>query len=231
MTAHPFVLARKYQSLIGRIGSLFILLWLTLLMSGCNIIAWLGQAGREDEKIIDVPAEYTDLQNQRVAVMVSADEYTLFRFPRSTFRVAEVVSRAIQTNVEGAEVTLPKEVDAFQRKNPYWITSRPGRLIDQLGVGRLVVIDLNEYRTNEAGNAEVWRGTIDATVSVYEADGDDPDNRTFEKQVRVEYPEDSHFGMINSTADEAKIEAATLKLFAIRGAGLFFDHQDVVRRR
>lgn len=230
MTPHPVLPPRKYRSLIGRIGTLFVLLWMTLLMSGCNLVAWLGQAGREDEKIIDVPAEYTDLQHQRVAVMVSADEYTLFRFPRSTFRVGEVVSQAIQTHVEGVEVTLPKEVDAYQRKNPYWITSRPGRMIDELGVGRLVVIDLNEYRTNEAGNSEVWRGVIDATVSVYEADGDDPDNRTFEKQVRVEYPEDSHFGMINSSADEAKIEAAALQLFALRGGGLFFDHQDVVKR-
>lgn len=230
MTTKPLLIAKKYRSLISRVAALFVLLWLTMLMSGCNMVAWLAQAGREDEKVIQVPAEYTDLQDKRVAVMTSADEYTLFRFPRSTFRVSETVSRAIQNNVEGVAVSLPKEVDAYQRKNPYWITSRPGRMIDELGVDRLIIIDLNEYRTNEAGNAEVWRGVIDATVSVYEADGEDPDNRTFEKQVRVEYPEDSTFGMINSSADEAKIEVAALQLFARRGAGLFFDHEDVVRR-
>ncbi|MEM6459529.1 MAG: hypothetical protein AAF710_09080 [Planctomycetota bacterium] len=206
------------------------LLTLAPLMGGCNVIAWGAQAARGDEDApVPVEAQYTDLVDQRVAVMVSADEFTLFRFPRATSRVGQAVSNGIAANVEGAAVSLPAQVDAFQRGNPYWITTRPSRLLDRLGVDRLVVIDLNEYRTHEAGNANVWRGVVDATVSVYEADGEDPDNRTFEAQVRAEYPEGSQFGLVSQTADEATIEAAVLQVFALRAGGLFYDHRDVRR--
>ncbi|MEM9883330.1 MAG: hypothetical protein AAF800_10470 [Planctomycetota bacterium] len=223
-------LARQYRSLVGRVAALFVLLWLTMLLSGCNVIAWGAQAARgEEDAPVPVAAQYTDLVDRRVAVMVSADEFTLFRFPRATSRVGQAVSNGIVANVEGAAVSLPSQVDEFQRGNPYWITTRPSRLIDRLGVDRLVVIDLHEYRTHEAGNANVWRGVVDATVSVYEADGEDPDNRTFEAQVRAEYPEGSQFGLVSQTADEAKIEAAVLRVFALRAGGLFYDHEDTPR--
>lgn len=208
---------------------LSLLLGLTLALSGCNIIAWAAAASRDDDKPIDVPAEYLDMVDKRIAVMVSADEYTLFRFPRASDNVSQAVSNAIQANVENAVVSIPREVSRYQRKNPYWITSRPSRLIDEMGVDRLIIIDLNEYRTNEEGNSSVWRGVIDGTVSVYEADGEDPDNRTFEKQVRAEYPEGSTFGLISADTDQAQIETAALNLFARRAGGLFFDHKDVRR--
>jgi hypothetical protein len=218
-------LARHHQSLLKRMLLLFVLLWLVQLLVGCNIVGWLAQAGRGEEKPIPVAAEYLDLRDQRVAVLVSADDQTLFRFPRSTFRVGEAVSRRIIENVPGTDVTLPRQVQEFQRRNPYWITAQPSRLIDQLGVDRLVVIDLSEYQTNEPGNVNVWRGIIDATVGVHEADGEDPDNRSFERQVRVEYPKDSEFGKISESATQDSIEAATLEAFSLRAGGLFYDHE------
>jgi hypothetical protein len=220
-------LTPHYRSLIKRMLLLFALLWLTMVFVGCNFFAWGAQAFRDDEKPVPVEAQYTQLGQRRVAVLVSADDQTLFRFPRSTFRIAEAVSRGIATHVEGATVSLPGEVDQFQRNNPYWITTRPGRLIDQLGVDRLVVIDLSEYRTNDPGNANVWRGVIEGVVSVYQADGEDPDNRSFEQTVRAEYPRDSQFGKIKDHATQESIEAATLSLFALRAGGLFYDYEEV----
>ncbi|MEM6856023.1 MAG: hypothetical protein AAF593_16585 [Planctomycetota bacterium] len=203
------------------------MLGLTLVMTGCNMLAWAAAVSRDDDKPVDVEAEYLDMVDKRIAVMVSADEYTLFRFPRSTDNVGQAVGNAIHNNVEGAAVSIPREIARYQRQNPYWITSRPSRLIDELGVDRLVIIDLNEYRTNEEGNSSIWRGVVDGTVSVYEADGEDPDNATFQKQVRAEYPEGSTFGLVSADADQAKIEAATLSVFARRAGGLFFDYQEV----
>lgn len=203
------------------------LLGLALTLGGCNFIAWTAAATRGEDKPVDVPAEYLDLIDKRVAVMVSADEYTLFRFPRATDNVGQAVGSEIQANVDQAVVSIPRDIAAYQRKNPYWITSRPSRLLTDLGVDRLVVIDLAEYRTHEEGNASVWRGVIDGTVSVYEADGEDPDNRTFEKQVRAEFPEGGTFGLIDAEASQSTIEAATLQKFALRAGGLFFDYQEL----
>ena len=230
MRPKTWILPRNYRSLAKRVALLFLLLWTTLLLSGCNIAAWLAQGLRDDEKPIPVAAEYTDLADKRVAVLVSADEYTLFRFPRSPYTVGMSVSNSIANHVSGAAVSLPAEIDNFQRSNPYWITSRPSRLINQLGVDRLVVIELNEYRTNEEGNANVWRGVIDGMVAVYESDAEVPDNRVFEKQVRAEFPENSEFGIMKHHAEEDAVLAAVLELFTLRSAGLFFDHEEVPTR-
>ena len=213
-----------------RFAAPLVLIGLSLAMTGCNFVAWAAAAGQGDDKPVDVPAEYLGMTDKRIAVMVSADEYTLFRFPRSTDNVGQAVSNVIQANVENATVSIPREVARYQRQNPYWITSRPSRLIDELGVDRLVIIDLNEYRTNEEGNASVWRGVIDGTVSVYEADGEDPDNATFQKQIRAEFPEGGTFGLVSADADQAKIETATLTVFARRAGGLFHDYQEVRSR-
>jgi len=230
MSSKPILLARQYRSLILRVAFLFALLWMTMLTSGCNIIAWGAQAFRDDDKPIDVAAQYTGLADKRVAVMVSADDYTLFRFPRSTARVCEVVSIGIANNVPGVAVSLPREISKYQHRNPYWITSQPSRLIDALGVDRLVVIDLNEYRTHDQGNRSVFRGSISATVSVYEADEEDPDNSTFQQQVQAQFPEGSAFGVISDNTEEAQVETAVLKLFTLRAAGLFYDHQEPQRK-
>ncbi|MBB6428694.1 hypothetical protein [Algisphaera agarilytica] len=227
----PYLLPRTHRTTPrpSRAG-LVTLLMLPLLLSGCNFIAWGAAASRpDDEATVEVAAEYLDLVDKRVAVMVSADEYTLFRFPRATDNVGQSVGNAIHANVENAVVSIPREVARYQRKNPYWITSRPSRLIADLGVDRLVVIDLNEYRTNEEGNSSVWRGVIDGTVTVYEADGEDPDNATFQRPVRAEYPEGGTFGLVSADADQHKIEAAALQRFTLRAAGLFYDHEDVPR--
>ncbi|MEM8737478.1 MAG: hypothetical protein AAGG38_03230 [Planctomycetota bacterium] len=226
MNKKELVLRRHYRSLVKRVVLLFLLLWAVLWFNGCNIIAYGAQAFRTDQNPVDVAAEYTDLEGKRVAVLVAADEYTLFRFPRSPFRTGEAVSRGIVENLPEVSVSLPKEIARYQRSNPYWITTRPSRIIDELGVDRLVIIDLNEYRTNEAGNINVWKGVIDGTVSVYEADGEDPDNRTFERQVRAEFPRDSEFGLVRDRADEESVEAAVLEAFALKAGGLFYDHQE-----
>ena len=218
---------RDHRSLIKRMLLLYLLLWATMWLAGCNIVAWGAQAFRDDAKPVPVAAEYLDMVGKRVAVLVAADEQTLYRFPRAPFRVGEAVSRGIQTHVAETDVTLPREIEEFQRDNPYWITTIPGRLIDQLGVDRLVIIDLSEYRTNESGNANVWRGTVAGTVAVYEADGENPNNRSFEKTLRVEYPDDTQFGMISDNVNAATIETAMLEVFALKAGGLFYDHEVV----
>ncbi len=206
---------------------LYVMLWATMWLSGCNIVAWGAQAFRDDDKPVPVAAEYLDMPGNRIAVLVAADDMILYRFPSSTFRVTEAVSRRIATNLPDTSVTLPREIVEFQRDNPYWITTIPGRLIDQLGVDRLVVVDLSEYRTNEAGNANVWQGTVAGTVSVYEADAEDPNNRVFEKTVRVDFPDDSKIGVVSETQTQLTIEAAMLEIFSLRAAGLFYDHEEV----
>ncbi len=195
------------------------------LLAGCEGIGFLAGIFKNDAiRYKKVEARYEGLSDRRVAVMVAADDYALFRFPQSTLRVSQAVSQELADHLTGVRLSVPTQLDAFQKRNPYWTTRRYSTLMQELGVDRLIVVDLNEYRTNEPGNEAVWQGVVDGYVSVYEADAADPDNRVFEQQVRSEWPDASRFGEVNGT-DEA-VEAGMLNVFAREVSWLFYDHKE-----
>ena len=129
-----------------------------------------------------------------------------------------------------ATLLTPDAAQNYIKRNPYWPTRRPATLMRELGVNRLITIDLNQYATHEAGNRSVFRGIISGNVSVVEADGVDPDNRVFDREVVAQFPDaSSEFGVING--DEAEIEAAVLRAFSTEVANLFHDHTIIIPAR
>lgn len=195
------------------------------LLAGCGVAPWVahGVAGGKGKKKVEVKAQYTKLADKKTAILVAADEYILYRHRHSTLAVARAVGTRLAEHVPGIEIVPPSDVIAFQDKNPYWTTVPYGELVGKLGVDRLVVIDLIEYRTHEPGNAYVKQGMIAAEVNVVEAESEDPDNPAFVTTVRAQYPEEGELGMVNS--DDETIEVGVLVLFSRDAAGLFYDHE------
>lgn len=196
-----------------------------LLLPACGMAGWMahGAAGGKGKKKVQVKAQYLGLPGQKVAVMVAADEYILSRYPDSLLAVSRAVSARIAANIPDATLVPPAQVVEFQKKNPYWTTVPYGRLIDQLDVERLVVIDLIEYRTHDPGNVWVWQGMIAGEVNVMEAESEDPDNPVFTTTVRAQFPEKSEIGDVNT--DDQTVEVGMLVLFTRDAAGLFYDHE------
>lgn len=195
---------------------------LCLAVTGCNMIGYAGQALRGDNERIEVEAEYRGLEGKSVAVLVAADEYTLGTYPTAPLGVARAVSARLAENMPSVTVTDPQEIVKFQQKNPFWITSRYGELVEKLGVDAIVLIDLVEYRTHEPGNAYVWAGLITANVGVIERDAENPDNFTFFNTVRAQFPEDRKVGVPNQ--DDQTIQLGMHSIFSRDAAGLFYDH-------
>lgn len=196
-------------------------------LCGCGILPWVahGVAGGKGPQTYDVKAQYRGLENKSVAVLVAANEMLLFEYPAAPLKVSRTISARIAGNVPGVRLMPPGEVAEFQNENPYWSTVPYSELIKKLGVDRLVVIDLIEYRTHEPGNAYVWHGLIAGQIGVVEAEADDPDQFAFQTTVRAAYPEESTIGLLNS--DDETVELGMLALFARDGAGLFYDHEVV----
>lgn len=191
---------------------------------GCEVIGAPFAAFDEDQGPQPVAAQYTGLIGQKVAVLVQTSETTQFRFPESKRAVTNAMTRSIAQNVEGVTVVPADTALAYQKQNPYWPAVPPSRLLDGLGVDRLIVVDVEEYRTQEPGNQYLWRGVIDALVAVYEAEAPDPDDKSFEQRVRAEWPEGTTVGL--TEGDDATIQTAALAKFTTRGAGLFFDYEE-----
>ncbi|MEM7576457.1 MAG: hypothetical protein AAF328_03190 [Planctomycetota bacterium] len=193
-------------------------------LAGCDVVGAAFMAFDQPEGPQPVSAQYTDLAGQRVAVLVQTSETTQFRFPESKRGLTNAMTRTIAQNVEGVTVVPARVALDYQKQNPYWPAVPPSRLLTALEVDRLIVVDVEEYRTQEPGNQYLWRGVIDALVAVYEAEAPDPDDKAFEQRVRAEWPEGTTVGL--TEGDDATIQTATLAKFTIRGAGLFFDHEE-----
>ncbi len=197
--------------------------WLWLVLSALCLHGTGCGAMPGEKKMIDVKAQYLGLAGQRVAVLTSADPHLLHEYPKATLVINKAITARIAKHVPGVTTTIPDEIDAFQKQNPYWENMRYGELAEKLGVDRVVLVDLIEYQTHEPGNAYIWQGLVTANIGVIDADSRDPDNFVFQNTVQARFPEKSDIGLVDS--DNDTIQLGLIYLFSRRGGGLFYDHQ------
>ena len=201
--------------------------WSMASLAACQPAGWLAGAVAGGKRMVDVPAEYRGLDQQKIAVLVAAPNTVLFEFPDVSLNVCRAASGRIAADVPGAALSDPRQVVAFQRNNPQWIGVPTSQLIERLNVQRLVMIDLAEYSTHESGNAHQFRGIVVAQISVTEAGGEVASNAAYSKVVSARFPEEVGLSLLEE--DAGTIELGMLDLFSRRVSGLFHDHK-VIRR-
>ena len=69
-----------------------------------------------------------------------------------------MVGNALQQNVEGVSVLSPEHSLAWQYRTSNWSLLPYGDIAKSLGVTRLIIIDIYEYRLNPPGNRYEWEG-------------------------------------------------------------------------
>lgn len=158
--------------------------------TACGPLYALGAIGNEFEraKKIEVLAEYEGLENRTVAVIVDADASVRFQFPTMTTTVAANIAYRIQTNVRGASLLAPATVAQWQYQTPAWTTLPYGQIADELGVERVVLVDIYEFRLNPPGNQYMWDGAAAANVSIIEREHPEPDAFAETFDIRVSFP-------------------------------------------
>lgn len=195
-----------------------------ILLGGCNIVGYTADAiAGGQKKKATVEADYRGLDGRRIAVVVSADDHTYFEYPGAPLAVSSAVTERLAAAIPGAKLVDPKQIDRFQRENPYWNTLSYRELSSRLGVERLVYIDLTDYTTHEPGNKHVWRGIISANVGAAEAESADGTALVYSTVVRASYPEGNPVGVLD--ADDRSIELGMNQVFAAMVANLFRDHE------
>ncbi len=188
----------------------------------CKTAGWLANAVGGGPKKVEVEAQYRGLENSQVAVLVAAPDTTLYQHPRAPQMVGRAVTARIAARVQGAVVSDPDQIAAFQRQNAAWTGVPPTQLFERLAVDRIVMVDLAEYSTHEPGNAHVFRGVVVGKVGVFAADSEDPNSFAYSQLVSSHYPPGGGLGLLED--DAATIELGMLNQFAERAAGLFYDH-------
>jgi hypothetical protein len=200
-------------------------------LAGCQILGF-GGAMVENYKRSSthtVAPEYKGLEGKRWAVMVQADRVIQADFPEIVPKMTDsIISRLAakeQQDKIGAEGYIPTaSVLRFQYENPGWVTLPHSELAKKLKVDRLIVVDLIEYRLNEPGNQYLWAGLATGSVGVIEADGRAPDEFSFEKSIRVSFPDKQGFGP--QDLPMAAVATTLVNRFVDRTTWLFYPHEE-----
>jgi len=193
-------------------------------LGGCQVMGLVGAVSGQLErsKKIEVLAEYDGLRHQTVAVLVKSDLSLLYEHPRVVGDVTGSLSGRIQAEVEGARVLDPRLVLNWQWQTPSWAALPYGRIAEELGVNRLVIVDIYEYRLHPPGNRWVWDGVAAATIGVVERGGFETDEFAETFTVNERFPDLE--GVSRESATAQQIETGLLAKFIQRTAWLFYDH-------
>jgi predicted small secreted protein len=194
--------------------------------TSCNIVGGIGAMAQlaDEQKMLEIPAQYDDLADKTVAVLVDVDLSTRYEHPRLVDTVAQYVSFRIAENVPSARLVSPSHILQWQYRTPQWSTLPYSEMTAQLGVDRIVYIDISEYRLNPPGNRYEWEGIAAADVNIIERDGMDPDMFAETYTVSAKFPFDSGLGPETLSAE--MVETALLNDFIRRTAWLFYLHQE-----
>ena len=196
-----------------------------LALGGCWVPGLIGALGNEAErhKKIEVLAQYEGLQDRTVAVIVHADASTLYEHPTAAAMILGNVAFRIQSNVKGVSVLAPATVLQWQYQTPSWATLPYGQVADELGVDRVVFIDIYEFRLNPPGNQYVWEGLAAATVGIIERDGVERDTFSGSFDVRAIFPT-TEDPLPRESISEANMQNGMMTKFVQECSWLFFTH-------
>lgn len=210
---------------------------------GCGLGRLAGGMAQEFEyqKQLEVLAEYDNLTNRNVAVLVDVDPETLYMHPNLSMQIATGVVRELTQNGEKvqARVFSPEYTIRWQSQTPGWNAMPYSSMAEGLNewnkrffkdeegvlnIERIIFIDVYEYRLNPPGNRYEWDGVCGANVRVIETGTDsiDPDFPVWEGNVVAKFPDMQGVGWESASAQN--ISLGVLSKFVRQVGWLFYDH-------
>ena len=194
--------------------------------AGCEIvgIASVMAESYKRSSTRTVPAEYRGLEGKNFAVIVSSDRVIQSDNPNLLPRLGVAFAERLREHAGAAGYVPPDVMFAYLTANPRWAARPYSDIAEELGVERLIIVEVLEFRLHEPGNQYLWNGAASAIVGVVEADGPLPDEFIFRRQVRVKFPDSDGFGPLDYGATFVSMRLQTRLLDRV--TWLFYDHQE-----
>lgn len=200
---------------------------LLLAAPGCEFVGMMA-ASNERYGSHDVAAEYTGLWDKTYAVVAWADRAMQAEYPALVPSLIERIDQHLAAEAGAAGHIPGNEVTAYLANNPQWVAWPRGRLSEELGddgVDRVVLLEINEFRTNDPGNEYLWAGQAWATLSVIERGAEGSDAEAFRKEIRITFPDGKGFGPEDMT--KQMVASTLLKRLVERASWTFYDHEEL----
>ena len=192
--------------------------------TGCTLLVAAGgmQQNFEYQKEIEVLPEYEGLEHRTVAVLVDSDLALRYERPSLVPELAVNLSQSIAKHVTGVRVLPPQRVLQWQYQTPEWNLIPRGEVAAQLGVERLVWVDLQAFRLHPPGNSFMWDGLAEAEIGIVEEGGLDGDDFADAWRIRATFPDVT--SLDRESASEQSIKLGLETNFIKRTAWLFYPH-------
>jgi hypothetical protein len=195
-------------------------------LPGCQIVGIVGAMAQSAEEMGSTvyPAEYVGLDDHSYAVIISADRVIESDNPGITARLTQIIDRDLKANTQATAHIPAGRLLSKLYADPSWQALPRGELAEKLGVERLVVVEVVEYRLHEPGNRYTWDGVASGVVEVYESDSGLPDDPMFERTIAVTFPDRT--GLLEEEVPKEVITSELSRRFGERISWLFYEHEE-----
>ena len=174
------------------------------------------------QKLIEVLPRYDGLEHHSVAVVVDAPLDLQYTKPDLVDQVSGGLMARLQEHVPNITLMHPAKVRNWQFTTPQWNAFAFSEMADELGVDRVVLVDIQEFRLHPRGNRWLWEGHCRAAIGVIERDGYDSDAFSDAWEVSARFPDIE--GLDRDSASEWEVQTGLLSEFIKQSSYLFYKH-------
>lgn len=206
-----------------KLSALAAALVLAAALAGCKTLRYISYVFAPTLPAEKVPAEFAELPGSSVAVVVYANDETLYRHPGIQLHVSSVVSGELENCVENVKAVAPRRIANYYRENIFWHEMDKTKLGQTFGAGYVLFINLEEFATLAPGSIQLYHGRLTATASLYQTSLPERDCLVWgPKEYRAEYPAGASTGA--PAQSDANIRDRTIRVFAARLVKSFYKH-------
>lgn len=201
---------------------------LAVLASGCQYLGLAAYAAPDPT----VEGKYKGLADQKVAVMVWADDATAIDWPHLQLDVARGIEGRLQDaakkkdppkSLKGTTFAAAESVVRFQHDHPETAAESVTDVAPRLELTRLIYIEVQQFYTRPEESQELYRGQLIGNLKVVAVTDGRAKIVYSEEGIKVNYPEKSPEEGVLSGSDIEMYEK-TVDAFAEQVANRFMPH-------
>lgn len=195
-------------------------------LTACFVPAAIGGMAESYQRTgsTTYPAQYDGLVGKSFAVVTSSSRMIEAEHPGLSARITQRVNDRLIQNANPGYAIPSRDLLTVLYNTPQWTAMTRADVAKLLGVERLIVIEIIDYRLQEPGNQYTWDGAMSGIVSVFESDSAIPDDPMFEKAIRITFPDSP--GFTTSDIPEPAVTTELSNRFINRAAWLFYEHEE-----
>ncbi len=195
-----------------------------ILLAGCNYLAYplyvLSPAMPDKTE----EAEYKDLPNKTVAVIIYVDPGILYDYPELREQISSVVGYQLTKHVDKVKAVTAERITHFQDENADWEGMDKTTVGRKLGADYVLDVSVITFSTLEPGSTYLHRGYLTAQVALHKCSLPEKDACVWNGgEIQIKYPQKDTMGDLNG--DDREIRNKTVLAFAELLAKKFYNHK------